>query len=96
MDPAGRGDLVERFLAAGRRERHALLREIGLNPTRADAIRIAPALADPSPRTSARIASILARHGLDALFESVVERLNPGKAAILRAHFRRLAESRPE
>ena len=46
---------------------------------------------DPSPKISARIVALLARHGLRELFESLLLGLKPGKVEILRRHYDRIS-----
>lgn len=92
MDPAERSELIERFLAADRRGRHALLKQLTPHLERDDVARIAPALRDPSPRTAARITALLARHQLDELFESLLANLKPGKISILRSQYEKLRQ----
>ncbi len=87
---ADKDALIERFLRADSRERKKLLPRLRPHLTRADVERIAPTLRDPSPRIAARVTSLLARHQLDGLFESLLVGLKPGKAQILRSHYSKI------
>lgn len=51
---------------------------------------LAPLLRDPSPRLSARVAALLARHGRRDLFDEACVGLKPGKVAVLDATYRRV------
>lgn len=82
--------LIEQFLQADSRARKKLLPELRPRLDRDGVIAIAETVRDPSPRISSRVTSLLARHGLDELFESQLTGLKPGKIDILRRHFDRL------
>ncbi|MEE2857148.1 MAG: hypothetical protein VX949_07110 [Planctomycetota bacterium] len=85
-------DLIDGVLTSRGREQKKLLKQVfALDPGKEEAIRLAPALRDPSPRVSARITALLARHRLLELFEQQLEGLKPGKISILRAHFDRIS-----
>ncbi len=87
-------DEIRAFLSADDRERKKLLKEIIPRVTCAeDAIRLAPALRDPSPRVAARITAILAKFQLEEELETQLHGLKPGKVDLLRNHFRRIAKS---
>ena len=87
---AAKDALIGRFLTADSRERKKLLPRLRPHLTRVDVERIAPTLRDPSPRIAARVTSLLARHHLDGLFESLLVGLKPGKAQILRSHYAKI------
>ena len=85
-------DLIEGVLTSrGREQKNLLKQAIALDPGKEAAIRLAPALRDPSPRVSARITALLARHQLRELFEKQLDGLKPGKISILRAHFDKIS-----
>jgi hypothetical protein len=86
-------DLIHRFLAADQKERKKLLAAVLAGSDRATAERIAVVIRDPSPRVAARVTSLLARHGLDELFESLLPGLKPGKITLLRSHYARIRGS---
>ncbi len=88
------GERIERFLAATSRERKKLLQELRPLLDRDGVAAIAEAIRDPSPRVSSRVTSLLAKHGLDELFESRLAGLKPGKIEILRRHFEKLRRGR--
>ncbi len=83
--------LIERFLAGSARDRRQLLKALRPQLEAQDVIRIAPVMRDPSPKISARIVALLARHGLRELFESLLLGLKPGKVEILRRHYDRIS-----
>ncbi len=87
-------ELIDAVLTSRGREQKNLLKQvIALDPGKEAAIRLAPALRDPSPRVSARVTALLARHQLLELFEKQLDGLKPGKISILRAHFDKISQS---
>ncbi len=87
-------DLIEQYLASEGRARKVLLKRVlSGQPDPSEATRLAPTLRDPSPRVAARITALLARHQLRDVFEQQLEGLKPGKIAILRGHFEKIARS---
>ena len=87
----GKEELIRRFVGGGSRERRALLKVLRPQLEREDVIRIAPAIRDSSPKIAARVTSLLARHELAELFESLLAGLKPGKVQILRHHFAKIS-----
>ncbi|MCA8959196.1 MAG: hypothetical protein KDC38_01735 [Planctomycetes bacterium] len=89
---------VDAFLAAEGREKRELFKQLcDRHPPAgfSDEIleRIAVAVADRSPKLSARVTAILARHGREDLLEANLVGSKPGKAAILRAKYRNVARA---
>ncbi|MEC9475555.1 MAG: hypothetical protein VX764_00805 [Planctomycetota bacterium] len=86
-------ELIERYLASEGRDRKKLLKQVlAGDPGPRQATRLAPTLRDPSPRVAARITALLARHQLREVFEQQLVGLKPGKLAILRGHFDKIAK----
>ena len=88
--PAELRTAIDEFFAADRRQRHALLKALTPRLDREGVRCLAPALRDPSPRTAARVVSLLARHDLEETFEAQLAGLKPGKIELLRRQFRRM------
>lgn len=88
--------MIEQYLASSGRERKELLKRVlAGDPCLEQATRLAPTLRDPSPRVSARITALLARHQLREVFEKQLVGLKPGKQALLRRHFDKIAGPDP-
>ena len=80
--------LIDQFLASEGRARKELLKKVlAGDPDPRQATRMAPTLRDPSPRVSARVTALLARHQLRDVFAQQLVGLKPGKIAILRSQF---------
>ncbi len=88
-----KNQLLARFLEANGRERRALFRELVPLLELEDVRRIACTIRDPSPKLSARVTALLARHGLREEFEAQLPGLKPGKIDILRRHFGKIYAS---
>ncbi len=84
---------LEAFLAASGREKREIFKTLRTQLVAADVERIAIAIRDPSPKLSARVTSLLARHGREDLLEKHLVGLKPGKIAILRGKFQRIASA---
>ncbi|MEM7261763.1 MAG: hypothetical protein AAF488_07200 [Planctomycetota bacterium] len=82
---------IAAFLAAEGREKRELFRDLRMDLTADDLPAIAVAVRDPSPKLSARVASLLARHGRADLLEAQLGGLKPGKIEILRRKYRSIA-----
>lgn len=86
--------LIEQYLGSQGRARKELLKKVlAGDPDPRQATRLAPTLRDPSPRVSARITALLARHQLREVFEQQLVGLKPGKLAILRSKFEKISGS---
>lgn len=88
---ADKAELLRRFVAASGRERREVFKALKPHLDPDDLEAIAFALRDPSPKLSSRITALLARHGRRDLFEAQLDGLKPGKIAILRGHFDKIA-----
>ncbi|MFN0058520.1 MAG: hypothetical protein ACKVX7_08690 [Planctomycetota bacterium] len=82
--------LLAAVLAADGRERRALFQQLAPSLDAADMERIAPLLRDTSPKLSARITALLARHRCDELFAVQLASFKPGRQAALRAQYQRI------
>lgn len=82
--------LIERFLVADGRERRVLLEQLRPHLGPADLGRLAPVLRSATPKITARLVSLLARHGLREVFERQLPFMKPGRASLLRSQFTRM------
>ena len=90
---AEKAEQIAQFMAAEGREKRELFKKLRPQLVAEDMESIAGAIRDPSPKLSARVTAVLARHGREDLFEKQLAGLKPGKAAILRRQFQRIAGS---
>ncbi len=79
---------IEQFFNSDGRARKEQLKEILKEPlTPEQAESLAPAIKDRSPRISARVTALLAKHQLENCFEEQLSGLKPGKQTLLRSQF---------
>lgn len=82
---------IQLFFDSESRAKKEQLKEILKEPlTREHAQALAPAIRDRSPRISARITALLAKHRLESCFEEQLSGLKPGKQTLLRSQFRKI------
>lgn len=95
-DASDTAELLRRFVAASGRERREIFKALKPHLAAEDMEAIAFAVRDPSPKLSSRVTALLARHGRRDLFEAQLGGLRPGKIAILRGTFRKIAGGDPD